>query len=78
MRESVYNTQIKELLNQLNSFNSTLVKILAIRSPEEKFIDEEQAQVLKFAKFNSLFLQWLIMEKFIIIVKNLSELSADF
>ena len=73
-----FKVKFEELINKLNTFNNNFTKTLDARSPSTKFIKEEQAETLKFAKFNTLFLQWLIVEKFLIIIKTLSELSAFF
>lgn len=62
----------------MNTFNNNLTKTLYSRSPKTKFIKEEQAETMKFAKFNTMFLEWLIVEKFLIIIKTLSDLSDHF
>ena len=69
---------MEALLNQLNRFNANLAKTLNVRSPKIKFIKEEQAEALKFSKFNTLFLEWLIVEKFLVIVNTLSRISTYF
>ena len=51
---------------------------MSARSPNVKFIKEETAEALKFSKFNTLFLEWLIVEKFLVIIKTLSNLSTYF
>lgn len=49
-----------------------------MRSPKNKFINEDQAETLKFSKFNTLFLEWLIVEKFLILIDALCNLSTYF
>ena len=73
-----FKVKIEELIQKLNTFNNNFARALDSRSPSTKFIKEEQAETLKFAKYNTLFLEWLIVEKFLIIIKTLSELSAFF
>ena len=73
-----FKMKIDELINKLNTFNNNFAKTLDCRSPSTKFIKEEQAEMLKFAKSNTKFLEWLIVEKFLIIIKTLSDLSAFF
>lgn len=76
--EVQWKEDINKLLDKLNEFNNNLINTLTVRSPKNKFINEDQAETLKFSKFNTLFLEWLIVEKFLILIDALCNLSAYF
>lgn len=59
-------------------FNINLLKILFTTERKQKYVPKHEAQVIKFAMYNTKLISWLLAEKLITVLKNLINVGAHF
>lgn len=62
----------------MDMFNINLLKILFTTERKQKYVPKHEAQVIKFAMYNTKLISWLLAEKLITVLKNLINVGAHF
>lgn len=59
-------------------FNLNLLKILFTTDRKQKYVPRHEAQVIKFAMYNTKLVSWLLAQKLITVLKNLISVGISF
>lgn len=57
----------------MDMFNINLLKILYLTELKQKYVPKHEAQVIKYAMFNTKLVSWMLAEKLIFVLKSLVE-----
>ena len=69
--EAAYKKELRELRREMDVFNMNLLKILDTSERKEKFVPKVEANVIKYAMFNTKVVSWLLLRKLLYVLKNL-------
>ena len=61
----------------MNLFNMNLLKILDTSERKEKFVPKVEADVIKYAMFNTKVVSWLLIRKLIYVIKSLIKIGKS-